>query len=238
MPYSHPQALTREQALGRISHLLPGALAFAGTAGFINSVALSVFNSPVSHMTGALSYLGIESAAGHAAIALGTCTIILAFMAGAAAAGLVIGAYNLAPGRRYGAAICGEGALLFLAMLLLLHGQHTGVLLIALACGLQNAATSSYCGLMIRTTHVTGTVTDLGVMLGHWLRHRHIEHRKLALMLGLVLAFGSGVVLGALANGRWGAGCLVVPAAGCLLAGAAVAAFPGWFTRSMPRAAT
>src|ERR1700722_9203937 len=104
MPYSHPQALTREQALGRVSHLLPGALAFAGTAGFINSVALAVFNSPVSHMTGALSYLGIEAAAGHGGPALGTCSVILAFMAGAAAAGLVIGAYDLAPGRRYGAA--------------------------------------------------------------------------------------------------------------------------------------
>jgi len=234
MPYSHPQALTREQALGRVSHLLPGALAFAGTAGFINSVALSVFNSPVSHMTGALSYLGIEAAAGRAGPALGACSVILAFMAGAAAAGLVIGAHNLAPGRRYGAAILAEGGLLLVAMGLLLHGRHSGVLLIALACGLQNAATSSYCGLMIRTTHVTGTVTDLGVMLGHWLRHRHVERRKLALMLGLVLAFGTGVLLGAAANAHWGPDCLLFPAAGCLVAGAAIAIFPGWFTRSLP----
>jgi uncharacterized membrane protein YoaK (UPF0700 family) len=232
MPYSHPQPLTREQALGRIAHLLPGALAFAGTAGFINSVALGVFNSPVSHMTGALSYLGIELAAGHAGAALATCSIILAFMAGAAAAGLIIGAHELAPGRRFGAAVLGEGALLLSAMVLLLAGRHAGVLLIAVACGLQNATTSSYCGLMIRTTHVTGTVTDLGVMLGHWLRHRHVERRKLALMAGLVLAFGTGVWIGALANGRWGPGCLAIPAGGCLLAGATLALFPGRFARA------
>jgi uncharacterized membrane protein YoaK (UPF0700 family) len=229
VPYSHPQLLTREQALERNRHLLPGALAFAGTAGFINSIALGAFRSPVSHMTGAVSYLGIELAGGSLRNALTTLTIILSFMLGAAVAGLIVGAQDLAPGRRFGWALCCEGALLAASMLLLTSGHTLGVLLIAMACGLQNATTSSYFGLMIRTTHVTGTVTDIGVMLGHWLRHRHIERRKLVFMVGVVAAFGAGVWIGALSDARWGPSVLAVAAVGCFAAGVGVVLFPRWF---------
>jgi uncharacterized membrane protein YoaK (UPF0700 family) len=228
MPYSHPQLLTREQALEQNRHLLPGALAFAGTAGFINSIALGAFGSPVSHMTGAVSYFGIELAGGGLRNALATLTIILSFMVGAALAGLIVGAQDLAPGRRFGWALCCEGATLAASMMLLTSGHTSGVLLIAMACGLQNATTSSYFGLMIRTTHVTGTVTDIGVMLGHWLRHLRIERRKLAFMIGVVAAFGAGVVLGGLADARWGPAALAIAAAGCGLAGISIVLFPGW----------
>jgi uncharacterized membrane protein YoaK (UPF0700 family) len=230
MPYSHPQPITREEALGRIRHLLPGALAFAGTAGFINSIALGVFRSPVSHMTGAVSYLGIEFAGGFSREAVTTLSIIVAFMVGAALAGFIVGAEDLAPGRRYGVALCCEGALLGLAMALLVSGRRFGDPLIAMACGLQNATTSSYCGLMIRTTHVTGTVTDIGVMLGHWIRHRHIERRKLLFMVGVVTAFGAGVWMGALADAHWGPSSLAIAAVGCAAAGCLIGIFPRWFS--------
>ena len=229
MPYSHPQTLTREQALGRIGHLLPGALAFAGTAGFINSIALGYFHSPVSHMTGAVSYLGIDLAGAHSIDALASLSIILAFVIGAGLAGFIVGARKLAPGRRYGVALVCEGGLLVAAMALLLSGRRFGVPLIAMACGLQNATTSSYCGLMIRTTHVTGTVTDIGVMLGHWLRHQKIERRKLAFMIGVVAAFGTGVWIGALADSRWGSASLMIAATGGLAAGTVICLFPRWF---------
>jgi uncharacterized membrane protein YoaK (UPF0700 family) len=233
VPYSHPQLLTREQALERNRHLLPGALAFAGTAGFINSVALGAFGSPVSHMTGAVSYFGLELAGGRLHNAVATLSIILAFMLGAALAGLIVGAQDLAPGRRYGWSMCCEAALLAVSMILLTSGHSSGVTLIAMACGLQNATTSSYFGLMIRTTHVTGTVTDIGVMFGHWLRHRNIERRKLVFMIGVVAAFGAGVLVGALADARWGPSVLGAAAAGCLAAGIGVILFPRWL--SAPR---
>jgi uncharacterized membrane protein YoaK (UPF0700 family) len=232
MPYSHPQALSREQALGQIGHLLPGALAFAGMAGFINSIALGVFRSPVSHMTGAVSYLGIDVAAGRSSDAVATLSILLAFMVGAALAGFIIGAEKLSPGRRFGAALVLEGTILALATCLLVSGNHTGVTLIAMACGLQNGTTSSYFGLMIRTTHVTGTVTDIGVMVGHWLRHRHIERKKLIFMIGLVAAFGTGVWLGALSDARTGSAGLALAAFGSAAAGGIILAFPAWFNRT------
>lgn len=93
-------------------------------------------------------------------------------------------------------------------------------MLAATACGLQNAMSSSYCGLMIRTTHVSGIVTDLGVMLGHWLRHRRIVAWKLRFLLALLFSFGGGGFVGASLDLVYGPVCLLLPAATSILGGA------------------
>ena len=52
------------EAFYRLRHLLPGAAALAGTAGYVNSVSLGFFHTPISHMTGAISHLGLDLAEG------------------------------------------------------------------------------------------------------------------------------------------------------------------------------
>jgi uncharacterized membrane protein YoaK (UPF0700 family) len=222
MPYSHPQPIDRQNALRQVPHLVPGALAFAGMAGFINSVVLGFFRTPVSHMTGAVSYFGVDLAEQKYPDALASLTIIAGFLLGGIVAGALVGARKLLPGRRYGAALIGEAGLLTAAVWLILHDHRLGLPFVAFACGLQNAMTSSYCGLMIRSTHVTGIVTDIGVMLGHWLRHRRVETWKLQFLCAVFTAFGTGCWLGAWAELRLGPASLVIPAAGCAIAGAAV----------------
>jgi uncharacterized membrane protein YoaK (UPF0700 family) len=220
MPYSYPQALDRRVASSVIRHLIPGALALAGAAGYINSVALGFFRTPVSHMTGAISYLGLDLAEGRMADLRASLTIVVGFLGGAVLAGAMIGAKKLLPGRRYGFAMVFEGLLLALATTLLVTRHRLGLPVVAMACGLQNAVASSYCGLVIRTTHVTGLVTDVGVMLGQALRHQQVEWRKLGFLAGLFLAFGTGGWIGAVVDLRLGPVALAVPAAGFVLAGA------------------
>lgn len=219
MPYSHPQHIDKHQAFKRIPHLLPGALALAATAGFINTVALGFFRTPVSHMTGAVSHLGLNLAEGHAMDAVTSVGIILGFVAGAMLSGMVVGAWKLIPGRSYGVALLIEGGLLGLAGYLLSHQHRFALPAVSMACGLQNGMTSSYCGLMIRTTHVTGLATDIGVMLGHWARHRQIDHWKLRFLASVFGAFGAGGVLGAFSDMWIGPMSLAVVACGCVTAG-------------------
>ncbi|MBV8878768.1 MAG: DUF1275 domain-containing protein [Planctomycetaceae bacterium] len=207
------------RAFYRLKHLLPGAAAMAGTAGFVNSVVLGFFHSPVSHMTGAVSRLGLDVAdRGTRDIWTGV-FIIVGFLSGATAAGLLVGARRLAPNRRFGIALMLEGLLLALAILLLRSGHRLGLPAAALACGLQNAIGSSYCGLQIRTTHVTGMVTDLGMMIGHWIRRQPVDRRKFTFFTAVFLAFGAGGYLGALADDRFGPYSLLLPSVGCMLAG-------------------
>ena len=134
---------------------------------------------------------------------------------------VLVGALKLVPGRAYGIVMFVEGVALGLAGFFLMNGRlRLGLPMIAVGCGLQNAMSSSYCGLMIRTTHVTGTVTDIGVMLGHWLRHRQIQRRKLGFLCALVGAFGLGCWMGATAEFRFGPIVLLVPAGLMMVAGA------------------
>lgn len=219
MPYSYPQPIDRQVAPKLLRHLAPGALALAATAGYVNSVVLGYFHTPVSHMTGAVSHLGLDLAGGALPDVTASLSIVLGFLGGAMLSGLLIGARKLSPGRRYGLALCLEGLLLTAATLLLSTRHRIGLPTVALACGLQNAMSSSYCGLAIRTTHVTGLVTDVGVMLGHWLRHRHVDWRKFRFLVLLFLAFGFGGFLGALADFELGSRALAVPAVGCTAAG-------------------
>ena len=220
MPYTNYQEIDRKQAFKRIRHLLAGAALLAATAGFINAVSLGFFRTPVSHMTGAVSHLGLDIAEMRPLEMATSASIVLGVLLGALLAGLVVGAWQLIPSKRYGVALMLEGLLLGLATGLLVNRTRLALPVVAMACGLQNATASSYCGLMIRTTHVTGTVTDIGVMLGHWIRHRQIDTWKLRFLVTLFLAFGAGGWAGALANLQFGPRVLGVAAAGCTVAGA------------------
>ena len=39
-----------------------------------------------------------------------------------------------------------------------------------MALGLQNAMTTRFSGAVIRTTHLTGMTTDLGLLTAHWIQ--------------------------------------------------------------------
>ena len=219
MPYSHPQPLDKATVYRDWRHILPGAMALCATAGYVNSVVLGFFDTPVSHMSGAVSRLGLNIAERHPLDALSSLLIILGFFAGAMLAGIFVGATKLVPSRRYGAVLMIEGILLFLAAFLLWRKSMGGPILAATACGLQNAMSSSYCGLMIRTTHVSGIVTDFGVMLGHWLRHRRIVTWKIRFLCGLLFSFFVGGICGAFLDFVYGPLCLILAAVACFVAG-------------------
>jgi uncharacterized membrane protein YoaK (UPF0700 family) len=233
VPYTRPNWSQESRAILHHRHLLPGAIIFAGIAGYVNSVALGSFHSPVSHMTGAISYLGIDLTRGLFYDSLLTLGILGGFVGGAGLSGLIVGSRGTLLGRRHGVCLLLESGCLALAMLMLLHNRQFGLVAAAGACGLQNAMTSSYCGLAIRTTHVTGTVTDIGVMLGHWIRYRRVEGWKLGFMVIVVAAFASGVALGATVNAQFGPIGLILPSFGTFAAGALVFSegFRRWVSR-------
>lgn len=219
MPYSHPQPIDRQGALTKIRHMMPGAAALAVAAGYINSVSLGFFHSPVSHMTGAVSRMGLDAVAGRTSDALASVSILVGFVLGAALCGVIVGAWKLLPSRTYGIAMMVEGLLLCVACAMLMFKTRWALPVIALACGLQNAMTSSYCGLIVRTTHITGLVTDIGVMLGHWIRHRQIQGWKMRFLFIVLFSFSAGGVVGAVADLTYGPISLVLPAVGILITG-------------------
>ncbi|PKM22488.1 MAG: DUF1275 domain-containing protein [Gammaproteobacteria bacterium HGW-Gammaproteobacteria-14] len=198
---------------------LAGGL-LSAIAGYVNVVMLSFFAVPVSHMSGPVSRLSIDIAVADLADLMLVAGILAGFLFGAMLSGLLIGSATLRAGKRYGGVLILQGAILSLATVMALNDVTLAVPLAALACGLQNAMASSYRGLELRTTHVTGIVTDIGVLIGQRLRQRYIRIWKLWLLLTLLFSFFAGGIGGALLVKEMGMGALGVAAAACVVLGA------------------
>ncbi|MGA1044672.1 MAG: YoaK family protein [Phycisphaerales bacterium] len=160
------------------------AITLASVAGFVNVVGVVVCGVAVSHVTGTVSALGREVGQGEWHL-LGIAGWLLAwFLLGATVSGLAIGAARARGWRSvYVMPMAIEAfALAAMGVLVAQRGVAaesssplaTGAFaatqwsLSAIAClamGLQNATITSISGGVVRTTHLTGVLTDLGIEL-------------------------------------------------------------------------
>lgn len=166
--------LLMRQGQERSKHLnrqLAWTLAFV--AGALNAGGFLAVHAYTSHVTGAVSRLADDLALGNTELALGALGILLSFALGAFFAGLLI---NLGKRRRfrshYALSLAIEGGLLLLFGLSGYQlGQHRGlflpltVALLSFIMGMHNTVVTTISNAEVRTTHMTGIVTDLGVEL-------------------------------------------------------------------------
>ncbi|HEY1013417.1 MAG TPA: YoaK family protein [Herpetosiphonaceae bacterium] len=220
--------------LQRRPWILGFGMLLAAIGGFINTISLYLFQVPVTHVTGAISRLDLDLGIADYGNARLYAALLGGFLAGAVLCGVIIGGSALPPGRRYGLTLLLVGAIVAGSTWLLSHHLAGGLPALALACGMQNAMYSSYHGQFMRTTHMTGTVTDIGVMIGHWIRHRRVQGWKLRLLLGLLGAFFAGGLLGMAAARPLGVGALWIAALLCCVGGAAYFAHKSSWIR-LPR---
>ncbi len=175
-----------------------GAVALSSVAGMVNVVGFLGFeHQAVSHMTGSTSQLGMAIAQGDWRAVGHLWGLLIAFSLGAMLSGLLIQDSALQLGRRYGVALAIESALLLVAIPLFEQQQIWGALAAAMACGLQNAMATTFSGAVVRTTHLSGMFTDLGIGLGHLLRGLPLQVRRLALSGLIISGFLGGGILGA-----------------------------------------
>ena len=81
-----------------------------------------------------------------------------------------------------------------------------------MAAGLQNAMVSTYSGTIVRTTHMTGVLTDFGALLGQLASGIKIETKRLKLLAGIMIAFFWGGYCGAVAYSRIQYLAMLIPA--------------------------
>lgn len=212
-------------------------------AGAINAGGFMVVGQYTSHMSGIASAVADHLVIGAMSLVLAGLVALVTFGIGAACSAILINW-----GRRHRRR--SQYTLpLFLEMLLLLCFGIAGALLqdrlsvefliVPLLCflmGLQNALITKVSGARIRTTHVTGIVTDLGIELGklvYWNRHKrdpdgpHVraDRSKLRLLSAMLAGFLIGGIVGAWSFGYFGlAACLPLAAILLLLSNAMVRA--------------
>lgn len=195
----------------------------AGTLNSVGFVAVSVYTS---HMTGITASIADQLVRGSLGIVVVGVEALTSFILGAMTCALV---FNW--GRRRQLRSRFANVLLIEAVLVLAfggladqlvweHRNHVFVVVLCFTMGLQNATITKVSDARIRTTHVTGMVTDIGIELG---KHAYpsrmpgeppvrADLRKLGMLTGLVALFLLGGVLGAAGYLALGFQVLLVPA--------------------------
>lgn len=166
-------------------------------SGALNVTAMIAFSISVSHLTGNLSKVPIDFANGNISNLLKVAGILFAFLAGSAVAGFLIGGKEFKLKKRYGWTFEVMATLLILSYKLL-YGSFSFVLLLGFIMGLQNGLFIMYKGTVIRTTHVTGSVTDLGIYIGHYLKGDKSVAWRLRYYVYNIISFTVGGGVGAI----------------------------------------
>lgn len=190
-----------------------GAWVLAFVAGVVNVVGLLGFeHQAITHLTGNTSLLAEAVATFSFPTARHFGALIGSFVAGCVISGFIIQDSTLQLGRRYGVALLLVSALLFASVPLLQHNSAYGMYAAAAACGLQNAMVSTYSGAVVRTTHLSGMFTDIGIFLGHALRRMPIDTRRLWLSCLVISGFFCGGLAGTVAFQNFSYFALLFPA--------------------------
>ncbi len=223
MPLQHLRALTRRARTPRSNLWLGAALCLV--AGCVNSTGFLLVARFTSHMTGLVAATAQGAADGRFGVAAIAATGIGAFWSGAVLCTLTVRAAR----RRhlhseYALPLGAESiALLSIAFApaLGLHVAPTLVFVtLCFAMGLQNALISKLSRAEIRTTHVTGLITDLGIEAARWLDALLRDHpskgplkcERSATLLCFLACFFMGSLLGALCFVQLGVAALAWPA--------------------------
>lgn len=220
MPVNYVRGLTGHRRTTRANRHLGFALAFV--AGATNAGGFLAVHQYTSHMTGIVSAMADNLAIGAVGLVSAGAGALLSFLLGAASTAVIV---NYARRRR----MRSEYALPLLleAILLLCFGTlgsrlsqieslfvPATVMLLCFIMGLQNAVITKLSNSEIRTTHITGTVTDIGIELGklfYWnmsdpaTRRKVVANRsRLKLLCILVACFFLGGLAGAIGFKRLG----------------------------------
>lgn len=190
----------------------------AAVAGYVNSVALLVWVFPVGNLTALTTRVGMHASNPLLDSGRMIAVIVVGFGAGVIAAGAALAPTRAHTGPRQAAVLMAEAALLVAAAGI----EHPLIRapLAAAACGLQNGMTSGFPSMAVRTTHFTGTLTDLGLLLARGYHHG-VDRWRAAILTTTVSAFVAGAAVGVIIAGRIGDHALIPVAAVCAAMAAA-----------------
>lgn len=194
-------------------------LALTFIAGAINAGGFLAVGHYTSHMSGIFSAMADNAALGTFGLVLFGLSAFVPFVMGAACSAMMINW-----GRRHDFASHHALPLLLEAGLLFGFGvlgwlaypspafTSVSVPLLCFIMGLQNATVTKISGARMRTTHVTGMVTDIGIELGklfYWNRDKSAprvlaDRAKLRLLASLLFSFFTGGVTGAIGFNQLG----------------------------------
>jgi len=203
------------------AHNLRLAILLCLNAGFINAAGFIAFAVLTTNVTGHAALLAVNLANGAFRAARMVALWLFLFLAGAFTSSLYIDKVGRKKPFAYTAPIVVIILLVFIVAAFGHDYRHTlpeteyfaGSLLFAM--GVQNALVSMVSGSVVRTTHLTGMFTDLGIDLsGAWLARKQLNptlKRRILLRLAIIIFFLLGGLAGGFAFITWRFDAFYIP---------------------------
>ncbi len=204
MNRAHPEHPESSGARHRL--ILAGGCLLALGAAAVNVAFFLRTGTSVSHLTGDIMRLSTDVARLDAEVMADAVRVGSAgagFVVGAIAAGFFIHHPQLDLRRPYGRTITLIGGILIASHFLVERADWLSIGLAAFSCGLQNSLASRYRGLILRTTHLTGLLTDFGIAVGMRLKGHDLPLWKAGVPALIALSFFIGGVLAAFLAIHW-----------------------------------
>lgn len=209
MPLFYLRGLTGRHRSERANRHLAWYLAFV--AGAANAGGFFAVHHYTSHMSGVVASMADNTALGSVRLVMIGAASVLAFFSGSFLTTLFVRwARERAMHSEYAFPLFAEALLL---VIFGLHGAEMSsgravaalIVLLCFSMGLQNAIITKLSDAVIRTTHVTGMVTDIGIAVGRIVSGRRggdidiaRELDTVRLLSALILLFFLGGVAGAI----------------------------------------
>jgi uncharacterized membrane protein YoaK (UPF0700 family) len=225
--------LHKPETIFSLRHL-PSWMLLTGSAGMVNATAFLATERFVTHVTGTVTRIGM--AAANFWLVVDFVIVLVSFILGAMAASCVLdvraehGKQPLYPLPLFSAAalIAAAGISGQLGWLGPFGGtvdQPADFVLLSIlsfAMGLQNGAVATSTGMVVRTTHLTGPATDLGLGLAELIfaagERRKQVRRNVGLRAAKIISFVLGAALAVPLSRAFQYGAFLVPAAAIAVA--------------------
>lgn len=188
-------------------------------AGILNIGGFMACHRFVSHVTGFATFFGHEFSQGKFRNAFGMLMVPLFFLLGVMLSGFLVDIrLRLHKKPKY---YISFGVIFFLTLFVAIGGilgrlgsfgeslessqDYTLLIVLCLICGIQNGTITTVSKSVIRTSHLTGITTDLGIGLVRLLNHKKApcdfenERNANLMRLGIIFFFGLGSIIGGFA---------------------------------------
>ena len=187
-------------------------------AGMVNVISLLLFFIPTTHFTGNITQFVLAFNEGDWATMLELLGLILCFLGGGILSGMLFSKKKFEPTKRYGLLLILFGSMMLLLFIFGLRDEKW-LYFFSFVVGTQNGMFIFYHGIIVRTSHFTGYLTDIGVVLGRLIRGQKKDRWKVLFYFTSMVCFGIGGTISFLLYEKFGAATIIAVGIGYIIVG-------------------